>query len=221
MPCLSRPSSLTTASAATPPHRVVGRPRGATVSGFWCSTSFASPCVRILPGPSNISIIQRLAIVISTNARVRARGSVLRHLVVRVAVQPALTDFGRGDHGMPAGARVPARMTVRRAVATQRGPAFLAGAQMHPLVAALHALLADPASRRSDGRDRDKVRADWIGHGRSRCPFAAYATPMSESIRAECTGGARESKTHGAAGALIRASCRSQGQTRRRCARAP
>lgn len=90
--------------------------------------------------------------------------SVLSHLRIWVAVQPAFTDLGRRDHGMLAGARVLARVTIRRAVAAQGGSAFLAGAQMHPTVAALYALLAHAAFGLLYGSDRNKMSAGLIGH---------------------------------------------------------
>jgi len=79
--------------------------------------------------------------------------SVLDEGIVRVAVEPALTGLGRGDHGMAAGARVGAGVPVRRIITAQRDAAILAGAKMHPLIAGLDALLADTPLGVLDGGD--------------------------------------------------------------------
>jgi hypothetical protein len=70
--------------------------------------------------------------------------------VVAVAVEPALAGLGRRNHRMAGGVRVFAGVLVRRAVAAERNAAFLAGAQMYPVVADLHALRAFAAFRLFD-----------------------------------------------------------------------
>src|SRR4249919_730729 len=67
---------------------------------------------------------------------------VVCHLIVGVAVEPALAWLRRRDHRMLAAARVLAGVTVRRRVATERDATTLAGAQMHPIRADGDALLA-------------------------------------------------------------------------------
>ena len=58
---------------------------------------------------------------------------VVGHLIVRVAVQPALTGLGGGDHGMFTVARVLARVPVRRRIAAEGHAAALAGALSTPV----------------------------------------------------------------------------------------
>ena len=59
---------------------------------------------------------------------------------------------------MPAGVRVLAGVLVRRAVATKRDAACLAGAQMHPARADLHAFFAFAALRMFNGFNRIQMR---------------------------------------------------------------
>jgi hypothetical protein len=70
--------------------------------------------------------------------------------VVGVAVEPALAGLRRRNHWMARGVRVFAGVLVRRAVAAERNAAFLAGAQMNPVVADLDALRAFAAFRLFD-----------------------------------------------------------------------
>src|SRR3989338_651149 len=77
-------------------------------------------------------------------------GSVLRDDVVWIAVQPPLARFGRGDDGVASGLGVCASMSIGRGVAAEGGAAGLARAQVHPLRAGLHALVALAHLRRLD-----------------------------------------------------------------------
>ncbi len=86
--------------------------------------------------------------------RVRPTGglseSIFRKGIVGVAIQPALARLRRRNYGMPALLRVLAGMAVRRTIATQGDAAFLAGPQMHPVRADLHAFFAFAALRLFD-----------------------------------------------------------------------
>jgi hypothetical protein len=62
--------------------------------------------------------------------------------VVRITVQPPLARLCGGDYGVLRGVRVFAGMPIRRTVAAECDAAFLTRAQMHPVVANLHALFA-------------------------------------------------------------------------------
>src|SRR5207249_10487982 len=59
-------------------------------------------------------------------------------------------------------------MLVGGAVATQRGAALLAGAQVDPLRAQLHALGALPPLGVPHGGDLSEMSAASVGHGRPR-----------------------------------------------------
>src|SRR5438105_15213342 len=61
-------------------------------------------------------------------------------------------------------------MLVGRAVAAQRRAALLAGAQMHPLRADLHALGELPALAVSDGADCLEMNAACVGQREPRLP---------------------------------------------------
>src|SRR5689334_13913462 len=63
---------------------------------------------------------------------------------------------------MAAGTRMRRRMTCRRAVAAQCGAARLAGSQMHPAAAHLHAFLALAALRLFDVLDRRQVCTGFL-----------------------------------------------------------
>ena len=62
------------------------------------------------------------------------------------------------------GAGVFAGMPVRRAVATERDATRLAGPQMHPLRADLHAFFAFAALRLLDGRNHVEMSAASVRH---------------------------------------------------------
>src|SRR5512134_4037968 len=80
--------------------------------------------------------------------------SVLRSVVVRVAIQPSLAQFCGRDNGMPGRVRVLARVTVRGAVAAESRATFLAGTKMHPGLAARDARLAHLAPGQLQFGDR-------------------------------------------------------------------
>ena len=105
--------------------------------------------------------------VASTTWPSRAR-SILGVRLVGKAVQPLLAGFGGCDDRMTAAARVLAGVFVRRAVATARGAALLARAQMHPSRADLHALLAFTTFGGPDGGDGGDVGAWAFGHCKAR-----------------------------------------------------
>jgi len=65
---------------------------------------------------------------------------------------------------MPGCVRVFSGVTVRRAITAERLAARLAGAQMDPVCADLHAFLAFAPLRLFNGRDRVKMRAASIRH---------------------------------------------------------
>src|SRR6266700_188450 len=94
----------------------------------------------------------------------RLRASIFREHVVRITIQPPLARLLRRHHRVFGGAGVLRGMLVGRAVAAQRLAALLAGSQMHPLRADLHALGALPALAVSHGGDRPEMLAACIGH---------------------------------------------------------
>ena len=73
---------------------------------------------------------------------------------------------------MPGGVRMFGGMPVGRAVAAARHAARLAGAQMHPPIADLHAFLAFRALRLFNRRDRVKMRAASVRHCLKSCRCA-------------------------------------------------
>src|SRR5471032_3184706 len=97
--------------------------------------------------------------------RVR-RGSVLDHCVVRIAVQPALPRLRRGDHRMSGGVGMFAGMLVRRTIAAARPATGLAGAEVDPGRADLHAFLALAALRPCDSPNGLEMRTDFCAHRR-------------------------------------------------------
>jgi hypothetical protein len=75
---------------------------------------------------------------------------VFRKGVVWITVEPALAKLRGGDNWMPGGVRVFGGMPVRRAITAERHATRLAGAQMDPLCADLHAFFAFEALRLLD-----------------------------------------------------------------------
>jgi hypothetical protein len=66
----------------------------------------------------------------------RRRVLELEHEIVHVTVVPVLARLERADDRMPDGSEVPRRVLSRRAVAAADVPAFLADAQVDPVVPA-------------------------------------------------------------------------------------
>ena len=87
---------------------------------------------------------------------------------IGIAIEPALSRLRGRDDWMPARARVFAGVLIRRAVATQRHAALLAGAQMHPLRPDLHTLRALGAGGMFDRSDSRKMGATSVGHNSHR-----------------------------------------------------
>src|SRR5207244_6618479 len=91
---------------------------------------------------------------------------------------------------MAAGARVLRGMLVRRAVAAARAAALLAGAQMEPARADLHALLALVPFGLFDGVDRFDMGARFFIHAANcnpsrwtRCGFSAVPPGTTANLR--------------------------------------
>src|SRR2546428_12388630 len=127
--------------------------------------------------------------------------------VSRIAVQPVLTRLRRRDHRMAARPRVLARVPVGRVIATPRGAALLAGAQVHPLRTDLHALLALPALRVPDGRNRGDMCACCVGHAGKLLP----AAQMDEGHGDEVTWDTHEDPMAPGRIPFARARCRTWG----------
>jgi hypothetical protein len=83
--------------------------------------------------------------------------------------------------------RVPGGVPVRGAVTAVRAAAFLAGAQVDPLRADLHALIAMVVARRLHRRERREVNAVPIDHRRTllrqRIVVRVQATKLSSHVR--------------------------------------
>src|SRR5262249_13165599 len=127
-------------AAAAPqldPHDA--RPRGDRTTLVAHSAPFPHP-----PGPANAA----------------GHGSVLGKRVIRIAIQPAIARLGGGDDRMSTRFRMRGRVLVRRGVAAQRDAALLAGAQLDPAGADLHALRALAALGLFDALDRFDMIAD-------------------------------------------------------------
>ena len=78
---------------------------------------------------------------------------------------------------MAAGAGVLGRVAVRRVVAAARRAALLAGPEVDPIRAGLHALLALPALGMFDGRDSADMRAALVCHARQYAFWKAKDSP--------------------------------------------
>src|SRR2546430_7122700 len=116
--------------------------------------------------------------------------SIFREHVVRVTVQPPLARLLQRHHRVLGGAGVLRGMLVGRAVAAQRRAALLAGSQMHPLRADLHALGALPALAVSHGGDRLEMLAACIGHREPRL-LVQYLVDGGDRDRSLADGGRR------------------------------
>src|SRR2546426_6280186 len=91
--------------------------------------------------------------------------SIFGERVVWKAIEPSLARLRRRDHRMARRPRMLAGVPVRRRVAAERRAAALAGAQVHPLRADLHALLAHVFLRMFDGGETVDVSASGFRHG--------------------------------------------------------
>src|SRR5690606_29941095 len=96
--------------------------------------------------------------------RLTPRRSILREGVVRVAEQPPLPALRRGDHRVPGLPRVPAGVTVGRAVTAAGTATLLTGAQMDPPGTDLHEILARMPLGPLLLADRTDVAADPVRH---------------------------------------------------------
>src|SRR5687768_15699710 len=105
-------------------------------------------------------------------------GLVLGERLVGIAIEPALARLGRCDDRVARGAGVLGRMTVRRTVAAMRPAAFLAGPQVDPPAADLHAFIAFMACRRLDAADGRKVLAFPVWHSITVTPWRGTVHPI-------------------------------------------
>src|SRR5262245_53003827 len=85
--------------------------------------------------------------------------SILSETVVDVAIEPAFANRRGCDNGMVTHASVRARMAVRRRIAAEGAAARLAGAQMNPAIAGLHAFFAFVTAWTLDAADRVDMSA--------------------------------------------------------------
>ena len=93
-----------------------------------------------------------------------AQSLILRERIIRITVQPTLAGLRGSDDRMLASMRVFASVSIWRAVAAERDATCLAGAQMNPVGADLHAFFAFAALRLLDRIDRIEMRAASVGH---------------------------------------------------------
>src|SRR6476661_3577360 len=108
--------------------------------------------------------------------------SVLAENGVRIAVKPALPDFGRGDDGMSGRVRVLRRVLVGRVVTAPRSAAFLAGPQVNPTSSDFHAILADSLLGLFDGADCLNMGAYRRGRHRH---FSYSCSSRMNTLRSE------------------------------------
>jgi hypothetical protein len=85
--------------------------------------------------------------------------SILTEGIVDVAIEPAFANLRGCDNGMVTRASVLARMAVRRRIAAEGAAARLAGAQMNPAIAGLHAFFAFVTAWSLDATDRVDMSA--------------------------------------------------------------
>ena len=84
---------------------------------------------------------------------------IFRKGLVRITVQPTLTRLRGSDDRMPGGVRVFAGVPIWRAVTAERDTTCLAGPQMNPVCANLHAFFTLAARSVFDRRNRVEMRA--------------------------------------------------------------
>jgi hypothetical protein len=97
------------------------------------------------------------AIITELSSHLHGFDLIFRKGVVGITIEPALARLRRRDHGMPALVCVFAGMLIWRAVAAERDATCLAGSEMNPVVADLHACFAFAALRPFDRCDRGDV----------------------------------------------------------------
>ena len=118
---------------------------------------------------------------------VPVRGSVFREGIIRIAVEPAFTRFGGGDHGMNRRVRVLRRVPVRRVVTAARSAAGLARAQVHPCRADLDALVTLISLRRCDALECVDVGASsGLHHSISR-ELPTANCQLQTAMTADCS----------------------------------
>ena len=101
----------------------------------------------------------RLMAVVTPADDIGLARSVFRERLVHIAVQPALSRLRRGHHGVRARLRVPRRVAVGRAVATERHAAGLTCPQVHPGVTGFYAFFAEVFVRLFDLNGLEMVAA--------------------------------------------------------------
>ena len=93
-----------------------------------------------------------------------ALNSIFHESVVGITVQPTLAGLRGGDDWMPGGVRVFAGVLVWRAVTAERDTTCLAGPQMNPVCADLHAFFTLAARSVFDRRNRVQMRTRLSAH---------------------------------------------------------
>src|SRR2546423_14954044 len=88
-----------------------------------------------------------------------ANNSIFGEGVVGVAIEPAFARLSRRDDGMAGRLGVFTGVAIRRTVAAKRHAAFLAGPQVDPSAADLHAFLAFETARAFDRFGRFAIGA--------------------------------------------------------------
>ena len=83
-----------------------------------------------------------------------ANNSIFGEGVIGVAIEPAFAGLSRRDNRMSGCVRVFTGVAIRRTVAAKSHAAFLAGPQVDPIAADLHAFLALKTARPLDRFDR-------------------------------------------------------------------
>ena len=117
---------------------------------------------------------------------------ILRGVIVRETIEPTLARFAGSNHGMMRRSCMFAGMLIRRAVTTTRTAAFLAGPQVHPLRANLHALLALSTFRMFYRCDGPNMFASGVGHCSSFSLMIHTRKASGNRIRVGAGGGSRD-----------------------------
>ena len=104
-----------------------------------------------------------------------ALSSIFHEGIVGITVQPTLAGLRGSDDWMPGGVRVFAGVPIWRAVTAERDTTCLAGPQMNPVCANLHAFFTLAARSVFDRRNRVEMRAASVRH-RSKSLFRVPST---------------------------------------------